>query len=170
MFVINLDFYTYDDTSVTALLGAVGVYTVWSPQATDRPTYLGEGHITTRLPEHVNTWKRGITGAIAILANTGTAKAAAKFEGRIAEAFLLELGEVLGRKPAKNEHPGCTDQLREIIEIENKVRVNICGLNPFTHPSKPTSRLDGRVQAEVAFGDDGDFFFTSPWNRRPQKR
>ena len=170
MFTIDLNFASYDETSVAALLGSVGVYTVWSPQAVDRPTYLGEGHVITRLPQHLDTWKRGITGAIAILADSYDDKMAGKYEGVLAEAFLLELGKVLDRAPTKNAHPGSTERLREMIKSHNKVRVNIRGLHPFMPPSKPASRLDGRVENEVELDEDGDFFFTTPWNRRPKKR
>ena len=141
MLTIDLHFSPYEETLVSALLGSIGVYTVWSPQATDRPTYLGEGHVITRLPQHVDTWKRGITGVIAIISTTSQEKKVGKFVSTLAEAFLLQLGDLLGRAPTQNSAPGYTGLLRDVIENENKIRLNLFGMNPFTHPKGPRTRL-----------------------------
>ena len=105
-------------------------------------------------------------GAAAILTGEFLDKRGAKPRGTIAEAFLLELGDLLGRKPLQNDAPGHTARLYEAVEIHNVVRLNLRGLHPFVHPAERRARLIERAECSVRLDRNGDFVFESPWNAR----
>lgn len=169
MLTIDIMFEPLEEMPVAALFGAVGLYTVWASGATHRPTYLGEGIILDRISRHVKRWRSDMLGAAAILTDESIDRRGAKPRGTIAEAFLLELGELLDRKPLQNDAPGHTQRLYDAVEIHNVVRLNVRGLNPFMHPSEPRARLSQRAECSVRLDRNGFFLFESPWNARPRR-
>jgi hypothetical protein len=165
MLTIDLNFEPLHELPARDLFNAVGVYTLWTAAATHRPTYLGEGTILDRLSSHTKRW-RIHNAAVAIISANGVDKRTAKPAGVVAEAFLLELGELLRRQPVQNGSPGHRTRLHQIVEANNVLRVNIRGLHPFVHPSESRARLSERAECSVRVARDGDFEFTSPWNAR----
>lgn len=165
MLTIDLTFESLHDVSVSRLFGHVGVYTLWASQANDRPTYLGEGRILERLVRHVRRWRADMVGTAAILSEC-TDRRQAKTHATIAEAFLLELGEMLGRSPTQNDAPGYRKRLETAVVANNVVRLNVRGLHPFLRPEANRARLQERAECSVRLDRD-EFLFTTPWNARP---
>jgi len=170
--VLTLDttFEPLHEIPVADLFGAVGVYTIWARGATHRPTYMGEGIILDRISKHVKRWRTDMLGTAAILSDAGPHRDLAKPGGLLAEAFFLELGELLGRKPLQNDAPGHVQLLRTAVEIHNIVRINVRGLHPFMHPENPRARLSERAVCTVELNDYDEFVFTTPWNARAVRR
>jgi hypothetical protein len=68
MHVIRTKFERLDEMPVTRLLGAIGVYVLWSPRADVRPSYPGEGRLIDRFArEHIERFGVGMNGYVSIM-------------------------------------------------------------------------------------------------------
>ena len=131
MHVIDANFRDIDETTVGELFGAIGTYVLWAPQASRRPSYIGEGQILRRFAdEHIARFGAGARGRVTVMSEGSETRR--KIDGEIVEAALFLLGEELELEPTHNRAPGKW-------KGHNQVRINCSGV----HPLRIRSRISG---------------------------
>jgi hypothetical protein len=167
MHVIDAEFRRLSEIAVPDLLGAIGVYVLWSGRAIARPTYIGEGSVLRRLVIHHNRFARPFDGFAAILSHEGIPWQRAKAEARILEAMLLSVARRVDRRPSTNRAPGMLRDLLDIFEQHGTVRINVFGLDPL-RPPEENPRITRRKQIVLRdFG--GPVQVTHDWRIRRKR-
>ncbi len=134
-----------------------GVYVLWASAAGDRPTYLGEGVVLSRLNKHMEWLKSGVTGIVA--------KLDSKRDAEITEATLLWAAQKINRWLSQNKSEGKWKRVDTLLERHTSLRVNVRGRHPFVHPSSQRSQLADRVPISVWLERD-EYQIDLHWNRR----
>jgi len=137
--VIDLMFLTFEEVRIASLIGEVGVYVIWDSRCQRRPRYIGEGEILSRFAAHNKredvTFKGFWDGYIGFIESTD-GPVLKKEMAKIVECLLLQVAKETKRMPSGNKHPGSLSKVGSWCK-KGKVRVNIRGFNPFSHPRRP---------------------------------
>jgi hypothetical protein len=139
MRVIDVNFLSFDEVLISSLIGEVGVYVIWDSRSQSKPTYIGEGEILNRFSAHTKrkdlSFKGVWDGYIGFIEST-KGPVLKKEMVKIVECLLLQVALGCNRYPSGNKHPGSLSKVGRWSK-KAKVRLNIRGLNPFSHPSRP---------------------------------
>jgi len=137
--VIDVCFLSFREVLISSLIGEVGVYVIWDSRSQSKPRYIGEGQILNRLSAHDEredvTFKAPWDGYIGFIESTD-APVLKKEMAKIVECLLLQDSKDCNRYPTGNRHPGSRSKVGKWCK-KGKVRINIRGLNPFSHPRRP---------------------------------
>lgn len=166
MHTIDITFVRATDPRFIDLMDAIGVYSLWSPKAAVRPSYIGEGIIFDRMREHMNDANKigrevfdgfiGITGY--------RPSKASKVEAVIVEALLLWVANDIDRFPAHNKKAGIGSHVDKIFRSHGTLRLNIRGGDPLLPPGPQV--LAEKKQIVLRKERDG-ISVDHDWNRRP---
>lgn len=142
MMVVDAHFERLSEVSITSLLGSVGTYVIWTPDAVARPSYIGEGDILARILDHAgDRFGRNLDGYVAALGYSTERQA--KFDSELVEGTLLDAADLLGRFPAHNQQgPRVRALWSRLARGHRTIRVNISGW----HPLRWNSRLENTSQ------------------------
>ncbi len=161
MYVIDLDFKSLHDISVAECLSSTGVYVLWSPNAWERPSYLGDGNVLSRISSHCNNSEKpfasGGDGYIALL-DDGSNPRKLKTDAEVAENTLLEAARTLGVYPKFNKASGKLASVFRRGQQHDTIRVNVRGWHPL--------RWDVRIRgtARLTWRWDEDWVLDEmPW-------
>jgi hypothetical protein len=139
MRVIDVDFLSFREVHISRLIGEVGVYVIWDSDSQSRPRYIGEGEILSRFSAHNKrkgvTFKGSWDGYIGFIESTD-GPVLKKDMAKIVECLLLQVAKETNRIPSGNRHPGSVSKVGKWCK-KGQVRLNIRGLNPFSHPRRP---------------------------------
>lgn len=147
MHIINATFIDIHEISFGACLDEIGVYVLWSKNATRAPSYIGEGDIVTRVAAHMRDARKPfldnsvIDGCVAIMEPGHPVRR--KSDAEILEFTLLEMADDLGIFPTHNANGGKFNPLDRRTDHHDKVRINLRG----QHPLRFGTRLRGRMVA-----------------------
>lgn len=138
MRVIDVEFVRFKEVLISALIGEVGVYVIWDADSESKPRYIGEGEILNRFSAHDKredvTFKGIWDGYIGFIKSTN-GPVLKKEMVKIVECLLLQVALGCNRYPSGNKHPGSLSKVGKWCK-KGKVRVNIRGDNPFSHPRR----------------------------------
>ncbi|MGD0090323.1 MAG: hypothetical protein ABSE73_10425 [Planctomycetota bacterium] len=137
MHTIDLTFRRAGDWTLEELMDGIGVYCLWSGNAKERPSYLGEGDVLKRIvTDHMrDSNKVGRTvfdGFIAIRGYKPDAQA--KEDCQIAEALLLFVAERTDRAPTHNKNLGLQTKVEEMMRKHPTLRLTVRGCDPLRPP------------------------------------
>jgi len=162
MHVINVIFQRLTDSTISDLLGEMGVYVIWDGFAKRRPTYIGEGNILRRLVEHENRFIKPFDGFTTVLSSPNIPHQRAKAEGTIVEAMLLWVANDTDRRPSVNVASGRLRALDDIFQQHGTVRINVTGLDPL-QPPEAFPRIKGVKRIVLRAGSDGGIEMEHEW-------
>lgn len=139
MRVIDIEFLSFREIHISSLIGEIGVYVIWDSDSQSRPRYIGEGEILNRFSAHNKredvTFKGAWDGYIGFIESTD-GPVLKKEMSKVVECLLLQVALGCNRYPSGNKHPGSLSKVGKWCK-KGKVRLNIRGLNPFSHPRRP---------------------------------
>jgi len=166
MKAVDVEFVRLSDVSLEDLLGATGVYAVWSGKARVRPTYIGEGVILERVAAHVKEFAWPLRGVLAIpQAKTWREQ---KEKSEIAEALLLAVAKEVDLFPTRNKRYGNEKKVKKALRKHNVLRLNVKGYDPLLGAGSRRLRRRKSIAAKLDNGDD--FLLKYDWNTRSTSR
>ena len=87
----------------------------------------------------------------------------------LAEAILLSFSDLVDRFPSNNISMGAENSLRQTVDKENLLKLNIYNYNLFEHP-KNSSLLDSKIDIKVSLDEDVLDFSSILRKRKKSKR
>jgi hypothetical protein len=152
MVPIRADFRRFTAVTLQELIGAVGVYVLWSSHSCVKPTDIGEGELLTRINAKSKVLARPLDGVLAILNH--------KVEAEITEAILLDIAEEVGKRPPRNRASGKWASIEGVFESHGKIKLYVSGKDPLKHPTAPILREPKLVEL---IDQDDSIDIIHPW-------
>lgn len=168
MYVIKAHFQDIHEISFGACLDEIGVYVLWSLNAIQRPSYIGEGDVVSRVAKHMTdddkpfATNNSIAGCVAIIGREKQ-RVSRKRDAEIVERTLLDAADRLGVPPSHNKVGGKIASIDRRGEVHDTIRVSVSGM----HPLREGVRLPSTVQLTWRRSRDGLLELDNlPWRRR----
>ena len=161
MEVIDVEFMPMHEISVGECLGMTGVYVLWSMNARERPSYIGEGDVLSRILSHYTDKEKpfasGLDGYVGALdGHTNRLKT----DAQIVEKTLLEAADRLGISPRINKASGNRAAIDRRGKRDDTIRVNVRGW----HPLRLDKRISGTARLTWRWYDEW-VLDEMPWHR-----
>jgi hypothetical protein len=171
LYPIEVRFRRFGDIHLSDLIGAIGVYVIWSSRSVARPTYIGHGTILERFSRHQKrtSFRFPIPwdGYIAIF--SGSTPSVLKREAMAAERLLLFLAVHHDFFPAANRNLGCSEAVADFCR-HRKLRFRVTGYNPLQPPSEARRLVSPKITDATWQGGRRIGIYNHNWRLRKLRR